>query len=468
MKKKYWIIAALVVLGGVGFLVYRGFQQRSAAAAAQYQTAVVERGTLEAIVGATGMVHSNQSTVVSWETSGQVGEILAAIDEQVQAGDVLATLERSSLPQNMILAEADLITAERNLETLIDSDKAAADADLALAQAQIALDDAIEDREDKDFARASQTTLDALKADLVLAQNGLDDAEDAFSYFEDKPENDAGRASAMLALVNAKNARDRALSNLNYALGRPDSQEIAEADAKIVVADANLKDAEREWERLKNGVDPRDIAAAEARVEAIQVTLDMASLKAPFAGTITQVNSKVGDNVIPGTVSFRLDDLSRLLIDVDIPEVDINRVQIGQPVEIVFDAVLTKTYNGIVSEVSRVGEVAQGVVNFMVTIEIQNPDEDVLPGMTAAINIVVNQLEDVLLVPNRAVRVRDNQRIVYKLKSDGTLEQVPIKIGATSDINSEIMESDLKEGDTLVLNPPVEFTGGPQPMRQAQ
>jgi HlyD family secretion protein len=461
MKKKYWIVAALVILVIGGYFVYRGVQQRAESVSSQYQTEKVVRGNLEAIVGATGTVHSNQSTEINWETTGVIGEIPVEIDDKVRAQDLLATLERNSLPQNIILAEADLITAKRNLENLKDSEKAAADAELARAQAQIALDDAIEYRERKDFARASQTTLDALKADFVLAQDGLDNAEDLFSYFEDKPENDPGRASAMLQYVNAKNARDRSLSNLNYALGRPDSQEIAEADAKIEVADANLKDAEREWERLKDGVDPQDIAAAEARVEAIQSTLDMAFLKAPFAGTITEVNSKIGDQVTPATQTFRIDDLSRLLIDVEVPEVDINRVKIGQPVEIVFDAILNKTFNGVVSEVSRVGKTDQGVVNFMVTIELQDADQDVLTGMTAAVNILTSQLNDVLLVPNRAVRFKDGKRIVYKLLDDGSLEEVPVQIGATSDTNSEIIQSDIKEGDTLVLNPPVEFRSGP-------
>ncbi len=461
MKRTYWIGAAIVILGIGGYLVYRGIQQRGLSASSQYQTEEVVRGNLEAIVGATGTVHSNQSSDINWETTGRIGEISVEIDDEVMAGDQLATLERNSLPQNMILAEADLITAKRNLENLQDSEKAAADSDLALAQAQIALDDALEDREKKDYARASQTTLDALKADFVLAQDGLDQAEDVFSYFKDKPENDAGRASAMLQYVNAKNARDRSLSNLNYALGRPDSQEIAEADAKILVADANLKDAERERERLKDGVDPQDIAAAEARVEAIQSTLDMAFLKAPFNGTITEVNSKVGDQVTPATQTFRIDDLSRLLIDVNVPEVDINRVKIGQPVEIVFDAILNKSFNGVVNEVSRVGKTDQGVVNFMVTIELQDADQDVLTGMTAAVNILTSQLGDVLLVPNRAVRFKDGKRIVYKLLDDGKLEEVTIQIGATSETNSEIIQSDLKEGDTLVLNPPVEFRSGP-------
>ena len=81
--------------------------------------------------------------------------------------------------------------------------------------------------------------------------------------------------------------------------------------------------------------------------------------------------------------------------------------------------------------------------------------------MTAAVNIVVDQLTDVLLVENRAVRLSGGQRIVYVLR-DGALVKVAITIGAISDTTSEVIGGDLQEGDQVVLNPPVEFnTGSP-------
>src|SRR5690606_4543795 len=145
-------------------------------------------------------------------------------------------------------------------------------------------------------------------------------------------------------------------------------------------------------------------------------TLKLARLEAPFNGTVTEVRSKVGDQVTPGTVSFRIDDLSRLLVDVQVPEVDINRIQVGQSARLTFDAIPGQEYMGKVVEVGRVGTPVGGVVNFTVTLELSNADEQVKPGMTAAVTILVQQLEDVLLVPNRAVRLREGQRVVYVLR----------------------------------------------------
>jgi HlyD family secretion protein len=96
-------------------------------------------------------------------------------------------------------------------------------------------------------------------------------------------------------------------------------------------------------------------------------------------------------------------------------------------------------------------------------VELTNPDEFVRPGMTAAVNILVREVKDVLLVPNRAVRVVDGQRVVYVLKN-GLPEMVKIRLGATSDTFSEVINGDLKVGDLIVLNPPTTFSrpmGGP-------
>ena len=93
-----------------------------------------------------------------------------------------------------------------------------------------------------------------------------------------------------------------------------------------------------------------------------------------------------------GTVGFRVDDLSSLLVDVEISRSDINSIAVGQPVTLTFDAILGSEYHGEVVQVSQAGSVVQGVVNFTVTVEITDADEQVKPGMTAAVNITVKEL----------------------------------------------------------------------------
>jgi HlyD family secretion protein len=151
-------------------------------------------------------------------------------------------------------------------------------------------------------------------------------------------------------------------------------------------------------------------------------------------------------------------------VDVEVPEVDINRIETGQRALMTFDAIQGREYQGIVTNVARVGTQQQGLVNFIVTVELTDPDEAVLPGMTAAVNLVVAQLDDVLLVPNRAVRLRDGQRVVYILRN-GVAEAVNVTIGASSETVSEVIEGDLRVGEVIVLNPNVEMGNGPFFMR---
>jgi HlyD family secretion protein len=161
--------------------------------------------------------------------------------------------------------------------------------------------------------------------------------------------------------------------------------------------------------------------------------------------------------------------MSRLLVDVDVSEVDINRMQLGQSVMLSFDAVLDKVYQGEVIEIGIDGNIIQGVVNFKVVVELIDPDDGVKPGMTAAVNVVVSRIENALLVPNRAVRVFEGERVVYVLQ-EGVPEPVLIRLGVSSDTYSEVVGGELLAGDLIVLNPPTVFeTNGPPPfVRQGQ
>lgn len=457
MKKAVIIIVILAAVAVAGYFGFRQFQSSRAGATSNFQTVAVSRGDLTASVGATGTVRSNQSTVLAWELSGRVGDIAVKVGEQVKNGQVLSTLDEKSLPQSVILARADLITARRNLTELQNSDVARAKAYQTLVAAQKELDDAKEKRESKNYDRALPPTVDEARANLVVAENAVSEAEKQYDRVDDRPQDDPIRAEVFAQLSRARREYDRQLANLNWLLGRPDNQEVSEADARVTVAEASLKDAQREWDRLKNGPDPDDISAAEARVKALESTLDQVALEAPFAGTITDVTTMTGDQVAPGTKAFRLDDLSRMLVDVEITEVDINRIRTGQPVLMTFDAIPEKEYSGKVVEVANIGTAVQGVVNFTVTVQLENADSAVRPGMTAAVTIVTDLIENVLLVPNRAVRLREGQRVVYVLRS-GVPVMVPVELGLTSDVTSEVLSSDIKEGDLLVLNPPVQFS----------
>ncbi len=467
MKKRTVVfLVVAVVIAIAAYFIYQSYQQAQAALNSAFQTETVQRGSLTALVGATGTVRANQTAVLAWQTSGQVETIEVEPGSRVSVGQALAHLKQSSLSQSLILAEADLVNAKKALETLKNSDVARAQAQLNLAQAQDAYEKAEDQRTSKNYQRASALTLDEARTNLELARLEKNRTEQVFDLFDHLEIDNPQRMNAYSAYLAAQRQLQRAEANLRYLESMPNQLEIEKADGNLALAEANLKEAEREWERLKNGPDPEEIKAAESRIAAIQATLALVHLQAPFAGTVTEVNIKEGDQINPGSVAFRIDDLSRLLVDVQVPEVDINRIQVGQPAKLTFDAIPNTEYNGKVAQVGQVGTAVAGVVNFTVTIELEDADQAVRPGMTAAVNVVVNQLENVLVVPNRAVRLRDGQRVVYLLQN-GLPMPVQIRIGAISDLNSEVLSGEIREGDTIILNPPAQLeNNGPPFMRR--
>ena len=461
MKKKIIIVLVIIALGVGGFFGIKALNQnRAAARASEFQTIVVKRGNLTAIVGATGTVRSNQTALLSWQTTGRISDIPVKIGDKVNADQIVASLAKGSLAQNIILAEADLVSAKRTLDTLLNSQLSQAQAQATLANAKDALDKAQKKRESKSYQRASDQVIEEAYANYIIAKDDASKWEQRYDTVDNRPEDDPVRAAALSEWAARKQILARAEANYRYLLTEPDSEEIAIADGNLALAQAQYDDALREWNRLKDGPDPSDVKAAEARITAIEATIDSSNLRSPISGTITEMRSKEGDQVAPGTVSFRVDDLTKLLVDVQIPEVDINSIKKGMQARLTFDGIPNKEYKGVVTEVASVGNSLAGVVSFSVSIELSNPDEAVRSGMTAAVNLVDSEIENVLVVPNRAVRLKDGQRVVYVLLAGQMVPQaVNVTIGAISDLQSEVVGG-LKVGDIVVLNPPTDLLSG--------
>lgn len=466
---KRWIYVGLaVVIVVAGYFGIRAFRSARSQAGAAWQTVTASTGELVATVGATGTVHASQYSLLTFGTTGNVERVNVEVGDQVAAGQVLAALSPSSLPAQVILAQADLADAQRTLEDLRSSDAASAAAQLALAQARQAYDKAQRRYVSQQKGnRATQETINATEADLAYAESQVEAAQDAANRVSNKAEDDPDRTAAEKALYDARHARDVVQASLNWYTGQPTAIDQQILEAELAQAEAAVNDAEREWERLKDGPDPNDIAAAEARVQAAQANLELPRITAPFSGTITSVQVMRGDEVGAGTPAFGLADLSRLLVDVQVSEVDIDQITLDQEATVTFDAILGKEYHGVVSEVDLVGAPDQGVVSFKVTIELTDSDDSVRHGLTAAVSIVTDKIEDALLVPNRAVRVVNGRRVVYVLK-DGQPVQVQVDLGVSSDVDSQLLSGELKAGDQIILNPPLTLdqNGPPAFLRQ--
>ena len=450
------VVVAALVIAGVSYGLVSA-RQRQSANGDDLQTFEIAYGPLSALVDETGEVYADQSAMLVWETTGIVGEVDVEIGDKVETDQILAKLTDTSFPQSIFLAQQELITAERALEDLYEGAAvAAANAQLAVANARDSLDDseyrlAI----NQPGQRSSPEEYKSAKAKVIITRKRKQSSQQAYN----NAAGEMAKARAQIELTNAINQYQQAIWYKNWLEVGADEIEMPIFEGNVAVSLANLDAAEREYERIKDGPDPDDITLAEARIAGAQATLDTISIKAPFVGDITSVDLLPGDRVSPGTLAIRIDNLNNLLVDVGVSEVDINQIKAGQPVTLVFDAVLGKEYQGEVIEVSPVGVQQQGLVSFEVTIEVIDADGDVRPGLTAAVSIVVRQLENALLVPNRSVRWVRGEQVVYLATDPDNviaekLKMVPVTLGASSDEFSEILDGDLNAGDLVVINPP--------------
>jgi HlyD family secretion protein len=458
ISRGLWIgvatLGVILVALAVVFLVIPRLQPAATAQAsadAAYETAAVRNGSLGVSIGATGVVRTRQSATLVWQTTGIVQKVNVTKGQVVDANTVLAELDATSLPQQVILAQASLVTAQKALDNLLNTNQARANAELALDKAQKALDDAKKARNNKQFQVASEETIDIARANLILANHSLDDAASIFNRNKNRNSDDVVFAAALSQYASAQQRYDQAQYNLDYVSGLPSTLDVQTADALVDVAQSNLLAAKLEWERQKDGPNPQDVAAAQAQVDAAQAILNLAHVSAPFRGTVGTATSKVGDQVAAGTVAFQIDDLSTLCVDVDVSEVDIPHIKIGQPATLTLDAFPGQSFPGQVTDISTGGHNVSGTINFTVTIQFSGQTGAVRPGMTVSAEIDASQGQSALLIPGRAIHIQDGKQVIYLLKN-GMPVPVQIVSGASAGTDTAVAAGDVHEGDQVILN----------------
>jgi RND family efflux transporter MFP subunit len=250
-RKNYWIIGCLVVLvlavGGFGLKKWLNSQSSTSQ---NIQTSKVTIGIVSTSISGSGTVSPNQSSTLNWETSGTVAAVNVDIGQYVNAGDVLATLDSTSLDSSIIEAQAELVDAQTALDDLLSPQP------LEIAQAEA------------DFVDA-QENLDNLLTPSALA---LAQAEDAVTQAQDAL--DALKNPSQLSIDQAETAVTVAQENLDSLLN-PDPLDIANAESALLTAQSDLVDAQATVDRLSYARGTQeDIDAANAEYILAQDVVD--------------------------------------------------------------------------------------------------------------------------------------------------------------------------------------------------
>jgi HlyD family secretion protein len=226
-----------------------------------------------------------------------------------------------------------------------------------------------------------------------------------------------------------------------------------------VSSERTIKEKTLSLQDLKEGTDELSIRSQQLAVNQKSSALETAreklsdySVVAPFDGVISSLDIEKGDAVSSGTTVGVL-ITKRQMAEVTLNEVDIAKAKVGQKATLTFDAVDGLSLTGKVSEIDAVGTVSQGVVSYSVKIAFDEQDDRVKPGMSATASIITDSRQNVLMVPNAAVKSDNSGSYVEMLPDNGAAlakpARVAVETGLSNDDYTEI-KSGLSEGAAVV------------------
>lgn len=472
LKKKHsksttfiWIlIGILVVLLAYGAYQYVANQQQVAQVNQEMdeisnRTIAVEQSTIyESLESMSGTIRSKQSISLNWEISGTVSEIFVQTGDQVKKGDILAALDPASVDPSILEAAVTSESASEELERLQTSSLNLATAYSDMITAKEAVQTAEDELDALGIVRDDSVEIGVYYQDYLNARSGYERAMNNYEELKVRPLDDVDRQRAAQSLDGARSQMESALSMYNWYNGEVDSLEKQQAEANLLLAEAQYDDAVRAYEKIENGPTESQTKSLEAQIKSANATVNTAYIIAPVDATVAEVASKQFDIItIDSTTSevfaIRLEDLSTYSIDVSVTEMDVNSVKVGQTAEITFDAVPLQMFTGKVVRVSDVGSTSGSSVVYDLTIDMDDTNDQVHPGMMADILIHTNDVENATIVQSTAVgMLPSGERYVEKLNSDGTFSEITVETGISSNSKTQIITDQLNAGDLVKAN----------------
>jgi HlyD family secretion protein len=355
LSKRNGLIALIliVVIAGIVLGV-----RRQKSAAPQFFTAKTESGPLRNVVNATGVVQTVVTVQVGSQVSGQVEELYADYNSVVKHGQLLAKLDTRNFQAQLENSEAAVASAQARVQSA-EADVKTQAANMASAKANL---------------EAARVTRDN---NAVLFQRNAELNKDG---------------------VVSKNDYDNAKANADSSVAKYDQAgaAVAQADAQSRASAAGLLQAKAQLQQ------------AEADLNRAKLNLEYCSIYSPVDGVVISRNIDVGQTLAASlqapTLFTIANDLTQMQVNANVDEADIGNISDQADVKFNVDAYPNDTFKGRISEIRLNPQTVQNVVTYSVIISIQNPDLKLKPGMTANINVTVDQRENVLRVSNAALR----------------------------------------------------------------
>lgn len=488
IKHKYSIPITLVILAVIGGIILISGNKKSTQ---EFVTA--KRLAIVQKIDVTGRVVPAQEVALAIESGGTVSSISTSVGQQVSIGQTLLRVDSSDLQirlgrQQAALEKAKITLAKQEPKTTSKDDlvkayedgfNAVADAFLDLPGIITGLDNILDhdyllsnsirttsgekaldrreivdrsfytaEREYRDILKKYQAvtresdkkTIEALIVDTYESTKVIADTiktvNNFVDFMEDELENNLPSELAT-DQTNLDSYTDETNSHLTALLDIKDTIE----DSQIGIVDENL-----DITSLKI-----DIRQAELDIQDTLNQIRDRSIVSPINGTVTNIESEVGETISAGNPVITIISSNQYQIEANLPEADMAKVKIGAPADVILDAYGSDViFQAKVVSINPAETIIDGVATYKTTIQFVSPDDRIKSGMTADITINGDRKENVIGIPQRAVIIKDEQKVVQVLVGE-TITEKPVKTGMRgTDGNIEITEG-IVEGDKIVV-----------------
>lgn len=513
----------LVTLGTSLFLVSSPASSELNQTQQEMQSAITRSGDLTISASGSGELVAVSESRLSFEEGGELLALNVGVGDQVQAGDVLATIKldrtEADLAADIAKAELDLLLAQQKIDQVVENAQLeAAEAQLALEEAQLAVEklqnyeieqalalqslylaeEAVEDAEMNLYianSAPSEAAMNTMYASLLFKEKELHEIQDQITRVEYQFKSSSNQmvrdrldqqlANLRLQLANQKLEYESALYKYKNLDEPPEELDLRVAEARLATAQAQLAEAERkwvdvqdgpptgdltmvaaqlaaaqiEWERLNDGPDPDELelleaqlARAELKLQAMQNGRLTSDLVAHMDGTVLTIEAEVGDRVGNEAV-LTIADLSQMLIAVSLDEIDQSAVQVGNQVEISFDALPERTFQGEVIQISPSLIKVGNSEAFRIWVLLEKLPGDLIEfplGVNAVVDVIIGEARDSVLVSRDAL-LEDGSGgySVYVIEGEN-LERRPVQVGLMDATTAEITAG-LQPGEKVVI-----------------
>jgi HlyD family secretion protein len=509
-KTRLAIIVGLVAI--IGFAGFAFWSNR--ASAAEYMTAKVERGNLRNTVTATGVLQAVTTVQVGSQASGTISALYADFNTVVKKGQVIAQLDPSTAQAQVQQARANLENAKASL-IQARAGVSASRAGTKDAQAKVLAA--------KSTVQTQQAGVSGAQANLNVLKAERDDAMSALKQQETLAT--AGVISkrdyeiAQTAYRTADARYNQAAAQLSQAvLSEKMSAGAgqAQADAQLQQSQAGIQQAQAQVQQAE-----AQVQQAQAALSVAEVNLSHTTITSPIDGIVVSRDINVGQTVAASlsapTLFTIANDLTKMQVIANIDQADIGLVEQAKSATFGVDAFPGKEFKGTIQQMRLNPQNVQNVVTYNVVLDVDNPEQKLKPGMTANLTITIDERNNVLKVPNAALRFRPTantqnrsndgsgnnggqrqnrgqrnadgngdqnrqenrltpstapvlagqNRLVWVLGQDGKPQPRRVTVGLSDGSATEIVSGNLQEGDVIIIGETISGQARAQTTQQA-